>query len=127
MLVLYVIGFLLHGISLFQTKQYGAWLFFVDGQSHWSYDVPIIICLISFLIQHFYKSTDNFHKQTSTILPIILISMNLLALFMSYYNYSRYTITVTFTAQSMFISVAFVVIANLLKSLHEEDDEPFNF
>ncbi|EDR28665.1 hypothetical protein EDI_021940 [Entamoeba dispar SAW760] len=126
MVIFYIMGILIHINCLYQTKEYGGWLYFVEGEFRIRYNIPITICLISTIIEFTVMKKDEFQKYNKTVIIGILIIFNVIGMIIGYYFYCYKTITVTFTGQSLFISTTFIVIGNLMKALKEgEKDEIF--
>ena len=126
MVALYVIGIGLHIIGIIQSKEQGSWSYFYEGRYRFKFDIPFITAIISLIAQHyFYSHMQSIVKKTSEmvvkIIRIALIVMNIVALLLSYYYFVFYAIPITFVGQSMFISTVFIVIANLLKSLNQDE------
>lgn len=111
MAVFYIMGFVLHFLCIYQSQQNGAWLFFVDGQFHFSFNLPIALCTAALLIDHFTTKRDDFQSSSPKWVSVLLVTLNLGALILSYHYYAHLSIPVTFVGQSLFISTSFMVLA----------------
>ncbi|ELP93371.1 hypothetical protein EIN_057760 [Entamoeba invadens IP1] len=111
MFMFYGIGFGLHICAIYSAKQNGPWLFFVNGNFSFLFNVPIAMCAISLAFQHFWYKNESHRKGFGNVwINAILVAVNLTAVVVGFYFFAWKSIPVTFVGQSLFVSVAFGVL-----------------